>query len=128
MCTAWFGEANSSSTNSTVTTAPDSSALTGVLNRGCTAEIHFAAGSAPSRAEENISRDPAPCTEEPQEKNAKISSSSAMSWIQLGSWDRMYGTAPSGDAMAPAKPPLAGIDSSSAAITMNEATPPQISA
>jgi hypothetical protein len=43
------GDANSSSTNSAVTTPPPISALTGVLNLAFTREIHSDLGSAPSR-------------------------------------------------------------------------------
>ncbi len=50
MFTLWVGVANSNSTNSADTTAPASSALTGVLNRGWTLAMLLAAGSAPSRA------------------------------------------------------------------------------
>ena len=85
--------------NRTGTKAPSRSALTGVWNRGDTFDTIRAPGIAPSRANENASRAPAPCTDDPQEKNAKMTSSSNRSLSQPAEMfdDRMYGTPPSRD-------------------------------
>src|SRR3954452_11616553 len=66
------GDGKTSSTNRTVTTAPETRALTGVLKRSCTFDSHLDPGSAPSRANENAKRLPAPWIDVPHEKNAKM--------------------------------------------------------
>src|SRR6516225_4943835 len=87
--TSWVGEANSSTMNTTVISAPPNKALAGVLNRALTSEIHFDRGSAPSLAYENASLLPAPCTAEPQEKKAKMIRISSTSCMPPGSWPRI---------------------------------------
>ncbi len=70
MLTGLLGEMNTSRMKSTVTKAPPSSALTGTRCRSVTFEIQREPGSAPSRAYENASREPAPWIEVPQQKKA----------------------------------------------------------
>ena len=69
---------------------------------------------------------PAPWTELPQEKKAKMISSSRKSCTPLGSSARMKGTPPPFTVAPTAS--WAGMASSRAAIRMNDATPPTISA
>ncbi|MEA2281566.1 MAG: hypothetical protein QOK21_2173 [Solirubrobacteraceae bacterium] len=121
-----LGDANTSSTNSAVTAVPASSACTGVLKRWWTAAIQRDAGSAPSRAQEKASRLPAPWIEVPHEKKAKMISSSRKSCIPLESRPRMNGTPPPLTVAPTAL--CAGIASSSAAVRISDAMPPQISA
>ena len=94
MCLSWPGEANTSSTNSTVTTAPPSSALTGVPKRGLTREIQRRPGQGPVAGVGERSRLPAPWIDVPQEKNAKMIISSRKSCTPAGSSPRMNGTPP----------------------------------
>ena len=69
------------------------------VDRGLEARVDLARstsrpGSAPSRAKENARRLPAPWTDVPQEKKAKMISRSRKSCIPLESWPRMNGTPP----------------------------------
>ncbi len=61
----------------------------------------------------------------PQEKKAKMISSSRKSWTPLESWPRMNGTPPPSTVAPTAF--VSGIDSSSAAVRNSELMPPQIS-
>ena len=112
--------------NSVDTSAPTTSAFTGVRKRSCTRESHRARGSALSRANENASRLPAPWIDVPHEKNAKMMISSRKSCIPLDSWPRMNGTPPPFTVAPTAL--CAGIASSRAAVRISDATPPQSSA
>ena len=111
---------------STEITAPTSSAFTGVRKRLLTLESHPDAGSAPSRPYENASRLPAPCTDVPHEKNAKMMRRSRKSCIPLESCPRMAGTPP------PAKVDLIGssfgMARRSEAVRTKDEMPPQMSA
>jgi len=67
-----------------VIAAPTSSAFTGVLNRLLTVEIHADLGSAPSRANENARRLPAPWIDVPQEKiDAFAEATGDHQWIHV---------------------------------------------
>ena len=107
-------------------TVPASRELTGVLNRALTLASHADAGSAPSRAYEKPSRAPAPWTDVPHEKNAKMMRRSRKSCIPGESWPRMNGTPP------PSTVALTGLSegiaSRSPAMRMNDEMPPQMSA